>query len=92
MNLKTIIIFIIICILIGIGIVYGEQFFTSRKSKSFQHQSSQRSAVSPTPVPSPSPTLSPIDQNSDLNTEIKNLTPRDFSPDYQQLKEEVNKP
>lgn len=88
MDKKTLILVIILCVLIGIGIFYADNFI-DKKPKSFANQiTSTVGLTNPTPIPTPTPPA--IDANSNLKQEIDKLITPDFSSDYSNFKKQVN--
>ncbi len=83
---KQIIIVIIAGILIGVGIIIFTQR-SSIKKITPQFISSNQEAIS---TPTPKPTLPPLDENSNLEEETNNLTPKDFSQDFMKIREQLN--
>lgn len=86
MKHKILIIFFSFILLIGILIYYvsihGRQTVRVNLVKS--------GSVLPTTLLSPTPSPIVVDPNSNLKVEVKKLDPADFSPDFEQLKKEIN--
>lgn len=93
MDIKTIILVIILSAIVGFMIFFGVKFFSGNNiaSSNFQSSSLSKSSLKPTAKPTPVPTYLPLDSNSNLGDEVNKLTPPDFSNDYKQLKDAVNK-
>ncbi len=93
-----ILIVILLATLIGIFLTFREKLFTPSKANLTtplsQTQNSATKSV-PNPLASPkfneggSPTPKPIDFNTNLEQFTQSLTPEDFSPDFQNLKNQV---
>lgn len=96
MNYKTLILVIIFSIFVGFLIFWFMKNFdlTNRDWKAKSEE--KRSIINPitqifttTSTPTPIPTPS-INSTTNLEDATKSLTPKDFSADFQKLKEEVN--
>lgn len=76
-----------VLIVVGVFVLINR----SANSKMVSPQNNFSSQVVTTPTPSPTPTPVPviINQSSNLETEMENLTPEDFSGDFKILKEEA---
>lgn len=87
---KTLILVIIFSILIGGLIFVFLQVFGNKSQTTPPVVSPLTQIFAPAiTTPSPSPTPS-INSSTNLENAAQNLTPKDFSPDFQNLKEEVN--
>lgn len=96
MNLKTLILVIILAVLIGIIILIGFKFLdntplaSSILSQTPMTNFNDRNILSPPSIqPTPKPSLPPIGPNTNLKTEIDQLTPPDFSEEIKKLKETI---
>ena len=81
-----VLVFLIICVLIGIFIYITTQnksISSPLANKIFQQK--PKGEV----TPSPKPTLPPLDKNSNLEEEINKLTPENFSESFNNLKQEL---
>lgn len=90
MKFKTLILVILGGIVVGIGIIAGEQLL---KPKGIQLINIVRHQINSLPsesTPTPKPTLPPLDQNTNLEEEINNLIPPDFSEDFNNLRNSLN--
>lgn len=89
--MKTVVIIVLVSILIGFGI-----FFLYHKPESWEIKSPQNLTTKtskkpiPTTTPTPTQTPTPLNSESNLKEETENLTPRDFSTDFNSLKESTN--
>jgi len=84
-NLKSIIITIIISLLIAVGIFY---FIQQGRGNPPLSQALQSIKSSPTPTPTATPT--PINETTNLEGEIDQVKPSDYSALYENLKNELN--
>ena len=95
MKMKTLVLVIIFSILIGGLIFWFSQNFSffSRTTPSWKaaispiSQITQNFQSNPTSLPSPTPF---VNSTTNLEDATKSLAPKDFSPDFQKLKNEVN--
>lgn len=103
MNLKNILLVIIVSILIGVGIFYGMKLLSPSQSSNISPliklNPFRKTETAPTasadprvvyPSPTPKPSLEPINESSNLEEEINKLTPKNYSEDFTELKEEIN--
>ncbi len=81
MNLKIAVIAVSIIALLGLVFLWTDR------------QTSATPTINPLPQTSPTPPPTPtitVDQNTNLSKETNQLTPADFSADYQSLKQQAN--
>ncbi len=97
MNYKTIFLVIIFSILLGFLIFWFTQNISLTPLGWKAKSESRISPINPitqiftsassSPINTPTPS---INSSTNLEDAAKNLTPKDFSPDFQKLKEETN--
>jgi hypothetical protein len=95
MNLKTIILVIIVSVLIGVAIFYGQKVFQSKGGQSNLspnnlQQNSSKTEIYPSIKPYHAPSYPSVDQNTNLKNALENATAPDFSADYQNLEKEID--
>lgn len=92
MDTKTVILVIILGVIVGVGIFFGQKMLSgnTQASNPFKVGGNLTQAkAQKTPSPKPVPTFPPLDSNSNLKDEAEKLDPPDFSQDYTSLKSEV---
>lgn len=90
--LKNLILVIVGGVVIGLGIFFGGQIIKGEsKSNVVRHRSDfSTNNLQPETTSTPKPTFEPLNESTDLVEEINNLTPPDFSEDFQNLKNQIS--
>lgn len=86
---KKIIAVILISIALGIGFVYLTKPSQNRSYDQNPTTSQNPSSTAENTPSKPTPSFPPIDESTNLKQTNTNLTPSDFSKDYQQLKQDI---
>ncbi len=81
---KQIIIVVILSVVIGIGV-----YLYTKESSITNPISKFTTSQTDTPTPSFTPTPLPLNSTSNLEEELEKLTPRDFSEDFQNLRNSI---